>query len=268
MIDAVKGQYLIYNRNRNFDVNHILFQVPQKDSAKKGKGILVSKTVYGNLMIGPDAQWVDQDDDTSTDLQSLKEVLHGARKSIPLLDEKMIIKTFSGVRPKPRGGDFIIEYKDHFVHLCGIESPGLTSSPAIAEDVIKILKENGLDLVNKKDFISVRKPVVDRVLNLQAQEVKERVERGDSDPDQLVCRCEQVPRHRILDAISRGIAVTTIDGVKRRTRAGQGQCQGAFCGARVRKLLAEELGVSIEEISQRGKEGGLDRITQRDFLKK
>jgi|GEM_PF-302183 len=265
-IDIVKGQYLIYNRNRNFDVNHILFQVPQKGKSKTGKGILVCKTVYGNLMIGPDAQWLDDSFNTGTDLESLQEVLGGAQKSIPLLDEKKIIKTFAGLRPKPGGGDFIIDYKNHFVHLCGIESPGLTSSPAIAEDVMGILKKDGLELIADKNFSSFRKPIVDVILNYSAKELKERVELSDSDLDQLVCRCEQVPRSRILDAMSRGIPVKTLDGIKRRTRAGQGQCQGAFCGSRVKNLLSKELNVPVDDITQRGSEDLKSRVIAKDFL--
>ncbi|MDA3811876.1 MAG: NAD(P)/FAD-dependent oxidoreductase [Spirochaetaceae bacterium] len=265
-IQKVKGQYLIYDQARDFDINHILFQVPSKDKGKVGKGILVCKTVYGNLMIGPDAQWVKRDDDSSTDLDTLSEVLEGARKTIPRLDIKKIIKTFAGVRPKPDGGDFIIEFKNHFVHLCGIESPGLTSSPAIAEDVLSLLKEEGLDLTPNPFFNPIRKPVVDSILHLSGKELKERVELPDSDPDQIVCRCEQVPRARIIDAIQRGIYVNTLDGVKRRTRAGQGRCQGAFCGKRVTKLLSEELGVSVDAITQRGTEVLENRITAKDFL--
>ena len=257
-IDKVKGQYLIYDRDRDFDVNHILFQVPSKGAGKAGKGILVCKTVYGNLMIGPDASWVDDIDDNGTDLETLQDVLNGARKTIPQLDEKKIIKTFAGIRPKPAEGDFIIESKNHFYHLCGIESPGLTSSPAIAEDILQMLKKENLEFVEKSDFHSKRNPIVRTILNFQGNELKERVNLPDS--DQLVCRCEQVPRKRIVDAVHRGIPVTTLDGVKRRTRAGQGKCQGAFCGKRVRALLSEELNIPLESITQRGDEHLNNRI--------
>jgi len=260
MINRVKGQYLIYDRTREFDVNHILFQVPEKGNGKAGKGILVCKTVYGNLMIGPDASWVENESDTGTDIKTLNEVLQGARKSIPALDGAKIIKTFAGIRPKPEGGDFIIEMKNQFIHLSGIESPGLTSSPAIAEDVLKMLVENGLDLTAKENFNPCREAIVKEVLNLSKEELKKRVELPDSDPRQIVCRCEQVPRSRIITSLNRGIKVDTLDAVKRRTRAGQGRCQGAFCGKRVTKLLSEELEISPEKITQRGNEPLGERI--------
>lgn len=262
VIEKVKGQYLIYRRERDFDVNHILFQVPSKGQGKAGKGILVCKTVYGNLMIGPDARWVGDSDDRGTDKESLEEVLEGARKSIPDISSKGVIKTFAGIRPKPADGDFIIEASDRFIHLSGIESPGLTSSPALAEEVLALLRKEGLDLVPKHSFREKREPIVREILDLDKEELKRRIELPDHEEEQIVCRCEQVPRKRILDAISRGIRVDSLDGVKRRTRAGQGQCQGNFCGGRVRKLLARELGVPEEEITQRGGQPLGDRISR------
>jgi glycerol-3-phosphate dehydrogenase len=263
-IDKVKGQYLIYDREREFDVNHILFQVPSKGKGKVGKGILVCNTVYGNLMIGPDAQWI-ENDNRGTDLETLKEVIDGARKTIPDLDVKKIIKTFAGIRPKPAGGDFIFETKNHFIHLCGIESPGLTSSPAIAVDVIAGLRAEGLVLIDKKEFRAQRKAIVKEILHLDKEELKCRVELPDDNPDQIVCRCEQVPRSRILDAVGRAIEVSTLDGIKRRTRAGQGRCQGSFCGQRVQKLLSRELNLPDEAITQRGDEVLEKRVTAKDL---
>lgn len=211
-------------------------------------------------MIGPDATWVDDNNDTGTDIETLQEILEGARKSIPALDGSKVIKTFAGVRPKPEGGDFIIENKDQFIHLCGIESPGLTSAPAIAEEVLSLLKNEGLTLSLKDDFNLERKPIVKEIINLSKEELKRRVALPDSDPDQIVCRCEQVPRSRILEALDRGIEVSTLDAVKRRTRAGQGRCQGAFCGKRVKKILSEKSGLPLEEITQRGSEPLGERV--------
>lgn len=261
-IMKVKGQYLIYDRERDFDVNHILFQVPEKGKGSSGKGILVCKTVYGNLMIGPDATSVDNEYDRGTDIKTLKSILLGARKSIPALDESKVIKTFAGIRPKPAGGDFIIESKNQFFHLCGIESPGLTSSPAIAEDVLKWLKEDGLILTEKAEIITKREPIVKERLNLSKEELKRRVQLPETDPEQIVCRCEQVPRSRIIDAMGRGIEIKTLDAVKRRTRAGQGRCQGTFCGKRVQKLLSDELGIPAVEITQRGDEPLGERVSK------
>lgn len=259
-IDKVKGQYLIYNREKSFDVNHILFQVPEKGHGKEGKGILVCQTVYGNLMIGPDARWIDDPGDNGTDRETLREVLEGARKSIPVLEEKDVIKTFAGIRPKPVMGDFVIEAHNGFIHLCGIESPGLTSSPAIAAEVMELLKNEGLELNPKTTFTASRKPIVKQILHLEKNELKRRINLDDMDDEKIICRCEQVPRKRIIDAMNRGIKLDTLDAVKRRTRAGQGRCQGAFCGSRVQKLLSRELGISEEEITQRGDEPLGERV--------
>ena len=260
-LSPVKGQYIILKRDGRPDINHILFQIPQKKHKKKGKGILVTRTVYGNTLIGPDARWQDDDSDTSTDMEALGDIISGAMHSVPGLKPADCITTFAGVRPKPEGGDFIIENADNFVHLCGIESPGLTSSPAIAADVLRRLERMGLRLEPRAGFTHRRRAIVKKVLNLGASEVNQRIKLPGGDGQRLVCRCEQVPEARILDAVNRGIPVTTIDGVKRRTRAGAGNCQGGFCGSRVRSLLAEVLGIPESEISQRGSEPKLKRVS-------
>ncbi len=266
-IKAVKGEYIILDRNTPQHINHILFQIPDEDQKSKGKGILVTRTVYGNIMIGPDARSQDDADDTSTDRESLIEVITGAEKSIPGLDMKKAINTFAGVRPKSSSGDFIIESRKGFVHLCGIESPGLTSSPAIAAEVVEKLKKMGLSSESNTGFNPYRKPIVGEVLNLPHDDVSKRIQFADDDPEKLICRCEQVPLCRIEDAVSRSIPVTTIDGVKRRTRAGQGRCQGNFCGPRVKKVLADVLKLEEEQITQRGREPELKRISAAELRK-
>ncbi|MBI9108794.1 MAG: NAD(P)/FAD-dependent oxidoreductase [Spirochaetales bacterium] len=266
-IKRVKGQYLIFDRDADVEVNHILFQVPSKADKHKGKGILVTKTVYGNLMIGPDAVGQGEAEDTSTDIESTIAVINGARLSIPGIDIRKAIKSFAGVRPRPECGDFIIQSERGFVHLCGIESPGLTSSPAIAEEVVARLGAEGLSLQVKDGFRACRDAIVERVLSLDKIELKRRIELAEDDPERLLCRCEQVPQSRVVEAISRGIPVTTIDGVKRRTRAGQGRCQGAFCTSRVRKLLAGNTGLPEESITQRGRESSPLRIDLKELRK-
>ncbi len=266
-IKAVKGEYIILDRDTPQHINHILFQIPDEAQKSKGKGILVTRTVYGNIMIGPDARSQDDADDTSTDMESLIEVIAGAEKSIPGLDMKKAIKTFAGVRPKPAEGDFIIESRNGFVHLCGIESPGLTSSPAIAAEAVERLKKMGLSSDSNTEFNPFRKPIVGEVLNLPHDVVSKRIQFADDDPEKLICRCEQVPLSRIEDAVSRSIPVTTIDGVKRRTRAGQGRCQGNFCGPRVKKVLADILNLEEELITRRGKEPELKRISAAELRK-
>ncbi len=257
----VKGQYMILERNKGPRVNSILFQVPEPGMQKKGKGILVTRTVYGNIMIGPDARTQQSGDDSSTDMEGIEEILSGALKSIPSLNPAECIKTFAGVRPRPEGGDFIFESADNFIHLCGIESPGLTASPEIARRVVRQLIEMGLEAVPRPEFIAERRPLAAETYGLPADEVKLRVALPRGNGERLVCRCEQVPEARIIDALSRSLPVTTLDGVKRRTRAGQGRCQGTFCGNRVRELLSEKLGLPADQIRQRETELSPDRVT-------
>lgn len=266
-VSRVKGQYIILDRRKSPEISHILFQAPARGKSGLGKGILVTNTIYGNLMIGPDARWIDQEEGSGTDMESLKEVLKGAFQSCPGINPRFAIKTFAGIRPKPEGGDFIIEEKDGFINLCGIESPGLTSSPAIAEDTVKILQNAGLILIEKTGFKAERKPIVDIVYNYDMSEAGKMVNLPDDDPEKLICRCEQVPSERIKDALNRGIPVTTVDGVKRRTRAGQGSCQGNFCGNRVRRLISEKFGIPEKEISERGNEPDYPRITPDEIRK-
>ncbi len=266
-INRVKGQYIIIDRAAGPEIGKILFQVPDKKNKKKGKGILVTETVYGNIMIGPDARPQQSSSDTSTDFEALEQVIAGALKSVPGLRPEKCIKTFAGIRPRPHGRDFIIESARGFIHLCGIESPGLTSSPAIAAEVVRLLSDAGLGLSAKTGFNPVRRAIVDDVLTLPPDELKRRIGLPAGTADRIVCRCEQVPEKRIIDAVSRGIPVVTTDGVKRRTRAGQGRCQGNFCGSRVRSLLAEAAGLPEADITRRGNEPELDRITAADVRK-
>ncbi|MBI9104254.1 MAG: NAD(P)/FAD-dependent oxidoreductase [Spirochaetales bacterium] len=266
-VEKVKGQYIILDRKKSPKINNILFQAPAKGKSKLGKGILVTNTVYGNLLIGPDARWIEKDENAETDIESIREILSGAEKSCRSIESKYAIKTFAGIRPKPKGGDFIIEMKDGFINLCGIESPGLTSSPAIADEIIQMLKDEGLLLSKKPDFNPIRKPIVKSLLNLDMKEVIRRSELPDSDLKKLICRCEQVPLKRIMDGIERGIPVTTIDGVRRRTRAGQGSCQGGFCGDHIRPILSEKSGIPVEEMKSREEARAYPRITPADIRK-
>jgi len=266
-ISKVKGQYIILDRRRSPEINNILFQAPAKGKSSLGKGILVTNTVYGNLLIGPDARWIEGEEELETDLEAVKEILAGAEKSCRIIEPKYAIKTFAGIRPKPEGGDFIIEVKDGFINLCGIESPGLTSSPAIADEIVELLKNEGLSLSQKLDFDPIRKPIVRKILDLEMKEAVRRIELPDSDPEKLICRCEQVPMRRIKDALDRGISVTTLDGVKRRTRAGQGSCQGGFCSGRIRPILSEKFGITEEEIEGREEAKKYRRITPADIRK-
>ncbi|MDA3938051.1 MAG: NAD(P)/FAD-dependent oxidoreductase [Spirochaetia bacterium] len=226
-----KGQYILFQKGTGSAVNSVIFQVP----SDKGKGILVTSTFHGNLMLGPNSEEVADRDDTVTNELTLDYVIDAARKSLPDFNLKERLKTFSGIRPTPSTGDFIIKEEfPGFINVAGIESPGLTSSPAIAEMVLGIIRKR-TSLEKKKNFNPLREPII-KHNSFDPQEVKRRVELTAGD-DRVVCRCERVTEGEIRDALRRNIEVNTIKAVKMRTRAGMGLCQGKFCSPRVDELI-------------------------------
>ena len=249
-----KGEYVIYDKDLKGLVNYVLFPIPSPVS----KGIVVTPTVDGNIIAGPTAHDIDNKQDTATTSAGLEEVLKGAYKLVPQLTARddAIISGFGGLRPQPSTGDFIIKsYKDPsgFINVAGIKSPGLTSAPAIAETVLDILKAEGLDLIEKSDFRPFREPIVHPLRELTFKTPKFMAD--DRRYGHVICRCEHVTEGEILEAMQRG--ANTLDGIKFRTRAGMGRCQGGFCTPHIIKILARELGTSIEVVT---KKGGNSRI--------
>ncbi|KAF2957008.1 NAD(P)/FAD-dependent oxidoreductase [Marinitoga sp. 38H-ov] len=245
-----KGQYIIFHKGYGEIINKVIFQVP----TEKGKGILVTPTYHGNLMIGPDAQESSKYD-LNTDIETLKYIIRTAKLSVPNIDLKKVLTSFSGIRPTPSTGDFIIEEsKERFINVAGIESPGLTSSPAIAKMVLNILKKSGLKLIEKNDFNPYRKPIIIKK-DLTYKEVNNMLELNSD--EQIICRCEMVSKKEIIDALKRGIPIKSIDAIKRRTRATMGFCQGEFCIPRIKKVISETLNINEDEIPLRGKKSGI-----------
>lgn len=243
-----RGEYILLNKLQGKLVNHVLFQTP----TALGKGILVTRTYHGNLMLGPNAQETPDREDVSTDQASLLRIIHTARKSVPDFDLKYQLTTFSGLRATSNRRDFIIEESTHkgFFHVAGIESPGLTSSPAIAEYLIQLIKTSGITLKEKSDFNPNRPAIIvpkghsfEGTLEHQAPE------------KHIICRCENVTESEIVDALHRGISITCVDGVKRRTRAGMGPCQGNYCGPRVMEIIARECNLPLESVTPGSKRG-------------
>lgn len=235
-----KGEYILFNKDQAYLVNKVIFQVP----TEKGKGILVTTTYHGNLLIGPDAEQVASKEDVSTDEKSLIEIIKAARKSVSGFDMKKALTSFAGVRPTSSTKDFRVEESKvkGFFNATG-DSPGLTSSPAIAKMMVDILKDSGVELEEKENFVAYRKPIIVKkdknfIGNIDATNPKEHI----------ICRCETVTEEEIVDALTREIKIDSIDAIKRRTRAGMGTCQGAFCGPRVRKLIAKTLNISEDEV--------------------
>ncbi len=247
-IKARKGQYILFRRGSAEGLDTVVFQPP----TAKGKGILVTPTTWGNLLLGPDAREVQDLSDLGTDPESLARIIRTARHSVNDINLKQVVRVFSGTRPASDRGDFIIEWSDSlqgFLHLAGIESPGLTASPAIALKAVDMLSEAGLELKNNPGFRPDRKAAVrPGPLGPPAAAAKAAM-LSPGDPDRIVCRCEQVTEGSIRDALSRGMTPASMDAVKRRTRAGMGACQGAFCGPRVRKLASEAAGIPEAQVS-------------------
>ena len=218
--------------------------------SKLGKGVLISPTVHGNLLVGPDAQDGDDKEDFSTSRKGLDFV----RKTSTLLSDKVdfrdSIRNFAGLRALPSGKDFIIELDPDvsgMVNLAGIKSPGLTSSPAIAKYAVELLANAGLELKENSNFNPYRKQI--RFAELSAEE-KAALVAQDPRFGRVICRCEQVTEGEIVESIRRPLGATTLDGVKRRCRPGSGRCQGGFCGPRVLEILSRELGVERESIAK------------------
>lgn len=228
------GQYLLFARGSGKAINHVVFGLP----TAKGKGILLTSTIYGNLLIGPDANDDGARDDTSTNLGRMAEIYDQCADLYGGLDARQFLRSFTGIRARSSTDDFIIAESSvkGLINVAGIQSPGLTSSPAIALLVEEILAEAGLDLVPDLSFDPYRKPIIQRKELRPLSEIKPLLDLPSS-PEKIICRCEQVTESEIKDACSRGIPIKTIDGVKRRTRASMGWCQGTFCRPRITEVM-------------------------------
>ena len=245
-----RGEYMLLDKGEYKTASHTLFVTP----SEKGKGVLVSPTVDGNIIVGPNANVVDSKLDTSVTEEGLEEIADGAKLIVPGINLDATITTFAGVRATPTSGDFYIQESDqnkNFIHVAGIESPGLASSPAIGEYVLEILKKCGVSLVEKEGYIPTRtkngnfKP-------FYAMSEEERVEAISRDPRyaKIICRCEMVTEGDVIDAIRRPIPARTVDMVKRRTRAGMGRCQGNYCRARIAELISQEFDIPLSEVKK------------------
>jgi len=248
-----RGDYCLLDRQVGGFVSHTVFQLP----GKLGKGVLVSPTVHGNIIVGPTAIDIEDRDGTNTTAAGLEELISKAGISVDNLPIRQTITSFAGLRAHEDHHEFVIgeaEDAPGFVDCAGIESPGLTSAPAIGLTVAELLREK-LGLREKEDFIATRKGLLDpKSLTWDAYQalIRENPAYG-----QIICRCEQVTEGEIIDAIRRPLGAKSLDGVKRRTRAGMGRCQAGFCSPRVMEILARELGVSQAEIT---KCGGASRL--------
>ena len=245
---ARKGEYYLLDKSFGFMADHTIFQCPNK----MGKGVLVTPTVDGNLLIGPSALDVEDKEDVDTTPQGLEFIVEKAKKSVPTLNIRGAITSFAGMRAHPVTDDFIIGFSaknDCFLNVAGIESPGLSAAPAIAEMVAGLLKEKA-DWQEKKDCVLTRKAPV-RFRHMTKSEREALIAKNKA-YGRIICRCETITEGEILDAIHAPAGARDVDGVKRRTRAGMGRCQGGFCGSKVVEILSRELIMPMNEITKFG----------------
>lgn len=248
-----KGEYCLFDKEAGSYVSNTIFQLP----TKLGKGILVTPTVDGNLLIGPNAVNIEDKTDLATTKAGLEEVLKKAALSIKTIPQSSIIASFSGLRASADSGDFIIgEAEDckGFINVAGIESPGLSCAPAIGTMVAGMVVQ-ALQPQENKDFNPIRQGIP-RFREMSNSERQGLIMHNPS-YGKIVCRCEMVTEGEILNAIRRPLGATTLDGIKRRTRAGMGRCQSGFCMTRVLDILSKELQIPRTEVTKFGGESKL-----------
>ena len=261
-IHPVKGEEYLLDRRLDGLVRRTIFPLPTPLS----KGILVIPTVDGNIMLGPTAHPVADAQDRATTREGWQEIFREVRTLVPALSPADLITSFAGLRAATDQEDFLIEpskVAPRMIHLAGINSPGLTAAPAIAEYVVALLEESGLRLTTRFDFQPRRELIRMRQLSRERQA---ELIRQNPQYANIVCRCELVSEAEIREAIRRG--ATTVDGVKLRTRSGMGRCQGGFCTPKVIRILSEELGCAPEAITKKGSgsELLLGRLRQPDTM--
>ena len=242
-----RGDYYLLDKAASC-VSHTIFTLPNR----LGKGVLVSPTVHGNTIVGPTAIDVPDSENTATTAEGLRQAAQKASYMVKNLPLWQVITSFAGLRAHHPNHDFIIEEVEGapgFIDVAGIESPGLSASPAIGEYVTELVRDL-LKLEEKSDFIATRKGILNPAeLSLEERNalIREKPAYG-----QIICRCESISEGEILDAIHRPLGAKSLDGVKRRVRAGMGRCQGGFCAPRVMEILARELGVEQMDVTKAG----------------
>ena len=242
-----RGEYILLDKECGNIVSHTIFRTP----SKMGKGILVSPTVDGNLLTGPTSVDIEDKKDNSTTSEGFGKIIGGTGETVKNIPYGKAITSFCGLRSVGSTGDFIINAPVHgFVNAAGIESPGLSSSPAIAEYITELLKLQGLVLEVNESFNPIRKPM--HYFREADIEEKNRIIRENPSFGRIICRCETVSEGEILEAIRTNPGARDLDGVKRRTRAQMGRCQGGFCGPYIIELIAKENNIAYEEVTKFG----------------
>ena len=261
-IIARKGEYCLLDKTAGGHVSHTVFQLPNA----MGKGVLVTPTIHGNLLVGPTATDIDDKEGINTTSEGLAFLQAKAGQSVKNIPLRAVITSFAGLRAHEKGDEFIIgEAKDAkgFYDVAGIESPGLSSAPAIGVMVAEMIAKD-MNLEKNEDFIGVRKGIV----NPQELSFEERQNLIKENPayGQIICRCEMISEGEILDSIHRPLGARSLDGVKRRTRAGMGRCQAGFCSPRTMEILEREVPMSVYDITKLGGESKIVYGVNKDRL--
>ena len=243
-----RGEYYLLDKSSGNLVSHVIFQCPNR----LGKGVLVSPTVHGNLIVGPNAVDVSAPDSRENTLSGMDFVAETSRRSVPSIDFRQSIRNFAGVRANTSESDFIIrpaKNMPRMLHIAGIKSPGLSAAPAIAEYAAELLESMGIVLEKKDEWNGRREQIRFKQIS---DEEKAALIAKDSRYGRVICRCETITEGEIVAAIHSPITPCSLDGIKRRAGSGMGRCQGGFCGPRVLDILARELGCSPLDIQQDG----------------
>ncbi len=255
-----KGEYLILDKSFKHLINHMIYPPPENVSG--GLGIHLTPTIEGNILIGPSAEYIEDKEDTSTTKNGMDKLLEGAKSFLGDVLKDACIQSYAGIRCKlvdegtKEPGDFVVEEDQNingFINLMGIESPGLSASPAIAKMVVELIQKNET-LTPKQDFkISKAKIRFDH-LDIER---KEKLIGKNPNHGHLICRCEKVTKQEIIDALSNPLEVRTLAGIKYRSRATMGRCQGGFCKPKIIKIMEELYHPNVEDITLRGEDSFL-----------
>lgn len=257
-----RGDYCLLDKSAGSHVSKTIFALP----GKYGKGILVAPTVHGNLILGPTAIDIEDKEGTNTTREGLDQVIERAEMNVKNIPLRQVITSFAGLRAHEDGHEFLIgEVEDAkgFIDCAGIESPGLTSAPAIGELVAELV--TGYLCAKKKQHFEEKRKGLVNPKNLSREAYQELIRENPSYGN-VICRCETVTEGEIVEAIHRLIPAKSLDGVKRRTRAGMGRCQAGFCSPKTMEILAREWKVPMETITKAGKDSRLIRGYNKDSL--
>lgn len=241
-----RGEYMVLDKECGKFVQRTIFHTP----TKMGKGILITPTVDGNLLVGPTAVNIDEKDNYATTMEGFATLFAKSEENVSNLPFNKVITSFCGLRAVGDKGDFIIKERDGVITLGGIESPGLTSAPAIAEYIEEMLSNMGAISEKNENYIGMRKPV--HYFNDLSVEEKNAIIKEHPEYGRIVCRCEGITEGEIIEAIHRNPGARDVDGIKRRTRSGMGRCQGGFCSPIVVSIIARELSVPFESVTKSG----------------